>query len=65
LLSPREVLSYRDAAQHCGVGRRFFNEVENGKSTARLDKVLAVMTGIGLLAILVPYEAAMEASGRT
>lgn len=54
-------LNYRDAAARCRVGRRFFNEIENGKPTARLDKVLAVMTGMGLLAIVVPLEEAMKA----
>lgn len=51
------------AAKYCGVGRRCFIEVENGKATARLDKVLAVLAGMRLLAIVVPYEAAQAALG--
>ena len=54
-------LSQVAAAKHCRVGRRCFIEVENGKATARLDKVLAVMTGMGLLAIVVPFEVAQAA----
>jgi transcriptional regulator with XRE-family HTH domain len=57
-------LSYRDAAALCRVGRRFFNELENGKPTARLDKTLAVMIGVGLLPLIVPYQAAMQALGK-
>ena len=57
-------LSYRDAASRCRVGRRFFNELENGKPTARLDKTLAVMMGVGLLPLIVPLEEAMKAFGK-
>ena len=57
-------LSYRDAAALCRVGRRFFNELENGKPTVRLDKTLAVMIGVGLLPLIVPYQAAMQALGK-
>ena len=57
-------LSYRDAAARCGVGRRFFNELENGKPTARLDKTLAVLMGVGLLPLIVPLEEAMKAFGK-
>lgn len=57
-------LSYRDAAEICGVGRRFFNELENGKATARLDKTFAVMIGIGLAPLIVSYEDAMKAFGK-
>jgi len=57
-------LSYRDAAIRCRVGRRFFNELENGKPTARLDKTLAVMMGVGLLPLIVPLEEALKAFGK-
>lgn len=52
------------ASKRCRVGRRCFIEVENGKATARLDKVLSVLAGMGLLAIVVPYEAAQAALGQ-
>ena len=57
-------LSYRDAAERCGVGYRFFIELENGKRTARLDKTLAVLMGVGLLPLLVPLEEALKAFGK-
>ena len=57
-------LSYRDAAARCGVGHRFFIELENGKPTVRLDKTLAVMMGVGLLPLIVPLEEAMKAFGK-
>ena len=56
--------SYHEAATRCRVGRRFFNELENGKPTARLDKTLAVMMGVGLLPLIVPLEEAMKAFGK-
>jgi HTH-type transcriptional regulator/antitoxin HipB len=49
-------LSKLDAAQLCGVGRRFLIELEDGKPTARLDKVLAVMKGLGITALVLPSE---------
>jgi HTH-type transcriptional regulator/antitoxin HipB len=49
-------LSKPDAAARCRVGRRFLLEVENGKPTVRLDKVLAVMKGLGIIAIVLPGE---------
>ena len=57
-------LSYREAAERCRVGRRFFNELENGKPTARLDKTLAVLMGVGLPPLIVPLEEAMKAFGK-
>lgn len=41
-------MSQTDAAVCCGVGRRFFVELENGKPTVQLDKVLAVLDALGL-----------------
>lgn len=35
-------------ASLCGVGVRFLSELENGKSTAELGKVLAVIQSLGL-----------------
>lgn len=46
----REELSLRQAelAELAGVGARFVNELEAGKATVRLDKVLAVLAALGL-----------------
>ena len=57
-------MSLRDAASHCRVGVRFLRELEGGKPTARLDKVLQVMFAFDLLAIIVPLEEAMAALGQ-
>lgn len=38
----------------CGVGVRFISELENGKSTAELGKVLAVIQCLGLKLSLQP-----------
>jgi y4mF family transcriptional regulator len=37
-----------DLASLCGVGTRFISELENGKTTAELGKVLIVMQSLGL-----------------
>lgn len=46
----REELSLRQAelAELAGVGARFVNDVEAGKDTVRLDKVVAVLGALGL-----------------
>lgn len=46
----REELSLRQAelAELAGVGARFVNDLEAGKETVRLDKVLAVLGALGL-----------------
>jgi transcriptional regulator with XRE-family HTH domain len=49
-------LSKLEAARLCRVGPRFLLEIENGKPTARLDKVLAVMKGLGITALVLPTE---------
>ena len=41
-------LSGPEAAELCGVTKRFVSEVERGKPTAQVDKVLQLMTGLGL-----------------
>ncbi len=38
----------RAAAKRLGVSVRFLNELERGKATARLDKVLQALGGVGL-----------------
>lgn len=48
-------LSQFDAAGLCGVGERFLSELERGKRTAELGKVLQVLNRLGLrLALLDP-----------
>lgn len=46
----REELSLRqdELAELAGVGPRFVNDLEAGKDTVRLDKVLAVLGALGL-----------------
>jgi HTH-type transcriptional regulator/antitoxin HipB len=46
----REELSLRQAelAELAGVGHRFVNDLETGKATVRLDKVLAVLDVLGM-----------------
>lgn len=41
-------LSQFDAAGLCGVGERFLSEVERGKRTAELGKVIQVLNRLGL-----------------
>jgi hypothetical protein len=45
------------------VSLRFLHQLEGGKPTARLGKVLQVMFALNLIAIVVPLDAAMEALG--
>ena len=46
-------LTQAQTAEMCNVGKRFFSELENGKLTLQLDKVLhcAKMLGINLYAL--------------
>ena len=57
-------LTQADTARQSRVGRRFLIELENGKPGVRLDKVLAVLMGVGLVGVLVPVEAVQAAIGR-
>lgn len=41
-------LTQTDAALSCGVGLRFLSELERGKPSVRLDKVLRILQGLGL-----------------
>jgi HTH-type transcriptional regulator / antitoxin HipB len=41
-------LTLADTAALCGVGYRFMSDLENGKQTAQLGKVLKVLTALGL-----------------
>jgi y4mF family transcriptional regulator len=41
-------LPLADAAALCGVGYRFMSNLENGKATVQVGKVLQVLTALGL-----------------
>lgn len=41
-------LTQAQAAGLCGVGTRFLSELERGKATAELGKVLQVLRGLGI-----------------
>ena len=41
-------LSLTEAAALCNVGYRFLSDLENGKVTAHLNKVLQVLRGLGI-----------------
>jgi HTH-type transcriptional regulator / antitoxin HipB len=45
----RDHLTQSEAASLCGVGTRFLSDLENGKETVRLSKVLKVLRGLGLV----------------
>ncbi len=44
----RMELTQGEAAECCGVGRRFYVELENGKPSVQFDKVLDVLETLGL-----------------
>jgi len=41
-------LTQADAAALCGVGVRFLGELERGKETAQIGKVIRILAGLGL-----------------
>ncbi len=45
-------LRQAQAAALCGVGTRFLSDLENGKPTLHLGKVLTVLHGFGLRVII-------------
>jgi HTH-type transcriptional regulator/antitoxin HipB len=47
-------LTVAQAAALCNVGYRFLSNLENGKPTAHIGKVLQVLTGLGLEIIIKP-----------
>jgi len=47
-------LTQFEAASLCGVGRRVFSEVERGKKSAEIGKVLQIIYGLGLNLNVVP-----------
>jgi hypothetical protein len=50
--------SLRAAAGRLGVSVRFLNELERGKASVRLDKVVQVLEGVGLTLKVAPRQAA-------
>jgi y4mF family transcriptional regulator len=43
-------------AQRAGVGDKFLYNLERGKGTLRVDKVMAVLAALGLMPLIVPVE---------
>jgi HTH-type transcriptional regulator/antitoxin HipB len=41
-------LTLADASALCGVGYRFMSDLENGKATVQVGKVLQVLTALGI-----------------
>lgn len=41
-------LTLADTAALCGVGYRFLSDLENGKETVQVGKILKVLTSLGL-----------------
>lgn len=41
-------LTQANAAALCGVGARFLGELERGKETAQIGKILRILQGLGL-----------------
>ena len=44
----QDELTQRDLADLTGVGVRFLSELENGKPTVQMDKVLLILASLGL-----------------
>ncbi|MFA6999854.1 MAG: helix-turn-helix transcriptional regulator [Candidatus Paceibacterota bacterium] len=47
-------LTLADAAAMCNVGYRFFSDLENGKPTSHIGKVLQVLSCLGLEITILP-----------
>jgi len=45
----KDGLTQAEAASLCGVGVRFLSDLENGKETLQISKVLKVLEGLGLV----------------
>lgn len=56
-------LTQEDVADRAKVSRKFVNQIEEGKASAHLGKVLAVMMSVGLVGMAVPVEAMQAAMG--
>ncbi|MCX5786922.1 MAG: helix-turn-helix transcriptional regulator [Elusimicrobia bacterium] len=53
-------LRQAQAAALCGVGTRFLSDLENGKATLHLGKVMQVLKGFGLRVVIKRKEFADE-----
>ncbi|MGQ0509707.1 MAG: helix-turn-helix domain-containing protein [Betaproteobacteria bacterium] len=56
-------LTQEDLADRARVSRKFVNQLEEGKASAHLGKVLTVMMSVGLVGVVVPLEAMQAAMG--
>lgn len=56
-------LTQEDIADRAKVSRKFVNQLEEGKASAHLGKVLTVMMSAGLVGMAVPVEAMQAALG--
>lgn len=56
-------LTQEDVAGRAKVSRKFVNQVEEGKASAHLGKVLTLMMSVGLVGMVVPVEAMQAAIG--
>jgi transcriptional regulator with XRE-family HTH domain len=56
VLVAREAAGFSQAqlAARAGVSRRFLNQLEHGKSSLRVDKVIAVLAALSLAPLVVP-----------
>lgn len=56
-------LTQAECAAFCGVGIRFFSELENGKQSLQLGKVMQVLKMLGLKMQILENEVANESIG--
>lgn len=49
-------LTQIELAAQAGVGRKFLWQLEHGKGTLRMDKVIRVLDALGLMPLIVPKE---------
>jgi HTH-type transcriptional regulator/antitoxin HipB len=45
-------LTQAEVAMSCGVGLRFLSDLENGKPTCQMGKVLLVIESLGLMIVI-------------
>ena len=45
-------LTQSEVAMSCGVGLRFLSDLENGKPTCQMGKVLLVIESLGLMIVI-------------
>lgn len=56
-------LSQAELAARAGVGRTLVWQIERGKGSLRVDKVMAVLTALRLIPLLLPAEVLPQLSG--